>query len=359
MYLGLETKVRSLLRNTTRPEKGRVMLRRNAMSFKSLLMGVFIALCMATCADAVIDKSDDNGWGGNNNTDNGSNGFEDGGADLDTDTDVDSDTFPDGDADTDVDSDTDADSDSDMDTDADSDTDTDTDGDSDSDMDADTDGDTDTDSDTDTDTGSHIEPDGGCAEAIGAFSFDFDTPDQCALWNTGTLVGTDCTAESSWQCGAVDTSLWPNQAGSGAQCIGILDQFYHNKECSYMSSPSVDISPCAGTVVYLVFDLAHSYQKLGGTCADGLVVQIDTGGGVWEAVTPSPGYTSTLDNPKNLPAGQSAFCGSQQPWNRYSWEIGESYKTVDFRVRFYMESDSGGAAYGAFVDDLSLSATAP
>ncbi len=315
-----------------------------ARIFRCLPLSILLGMAMS-CATAEVS-----GTGG------GADEEADGDVDSDTDTDADGDA--DGDGDVDSDTDADADSDTDSDTDADTDTDTDADADTDTDADADSDVDADTDVDTDVDTDTGTDTDDDCAAAIAGLTFNFDSPSDCSQWTTGEYSAAGCASSSSWECGSV--SGWAAPPPSGSGCLGTdLSSFYSTSECSYMRSPTMDLSDCVGTSVYLVFEVAISAEYVGSSCRDGLVVQMNDGTGGWECVVPSPGYNMPLNIPRQVPAGQWAFCGLEIDWNAHSVLIDDGFKTADFQVGFHFESDGGYPWNGVYLDNVGLSLTPP
>jgi len=267
-----------------------------------------------------------------------------------------------GDGDSDTDSDTDSDGDMDGDTDTDGDTDSDIDSDTDSDTDTDSDGDTDTDTDSDADADVDIDA-GPCGNVLKALNYNFDSSAQCSDWQSGLETGSGCGA-NSWQCGTLSSAAWPNSTPSGNGCMATnLSGSSANDECSYMKSPAVDLTLCVGTPVYLIAKLAYSIETSGSDCSDGAMIQFNQasnpGDNSWSVVTPTPGYSGQLLNPKAVPAGTQAFCGLEVGWAVHSVLVDDSFKLAAFRVRFYYESDSGYPWNGLYVDDVRLSLTPP
>ncbi len=235
----------------------------------------------------------------------------------------------------------------------------DADGDSDTDSDTDSDSDTDTDADSDTDADADA---GACGAAIQSFDFNFDSQPQCDQWTNGLVSGSGCT-NNSWQCGTLG-GTWPSSTPSGTGCIATnLTGSYSPSECSRIQSPAIDLTPCAGVPLYLIFDMAYSNESAYSQCSDGCVVEVDstdsTSGDNWLIVTPSPGYRSAFASPVNLPAGQYGYCGPTTAWDTYNVQIAEGDKKQAFRVGFYFESNDNTEWTGTYVDDVRLSLTPP
>jgi hypothetical protein len=114
------------------------------------------------------------------------------------------------------------------------------------------------------------------------------------------------------------------------------------------------LTACIGTTLKLEFQLAYSIESSGGECADGLVVQIEHGDEVWNSVTPSPGYDDTLADPQHVNAGQMAFCGLERDWALHTVTLEDADMTAGFRLRFYLESDSGYPWSGPAIDNIAI-----
>jgi hypothetical protein len=215
----------------------------------------------------------------------------------------------------------------------------------------DTTADTDVDTmlDTTTDTGSDPGTDpGGCAAAVAAFDFDFDTPTSCSAWTHSVWSGSGCGSSDSWECGSVPG--WPSNPPGSTGSLGTdLDGWPLNDECSWIASPTADLSACAGMTIYLEFQVAYSLEVVGSSCHDGGFVAVNDGSG-WSLVDGD--YDHPCSGCHHL-SGENAWCQLNRDWFDVSIDV-SSYMTSSFQVRFAVEYDDGYPWSGLFVDDVRL-----
>lgn len=193
---------------------------------------------------------------------------------------------------------------------------------------------------------------GGCSEILASFDYDFEDPAHCTAWAHDVWIGGTCGYFDSWQCGSI--TGWPeNPPGSTTSLATDLDGWPENNECSYVYSPPVDLSPCAGETVTLEFDVAYSLEDGPSGCRDGGFVQVngaDTADSNWVLV--NGGYDAICPRCSHL-TGESAWCGFHRDWRTVSIDV-SSYLRAAFQVRFVVEYDDGYPWTGLYVDNVRL-----
>ncbi len=328
-----------------------------------LLLGSFFSCAEATIKNVDNDTSNDGGLSANGDSD----------TDTDTDTDSDTDSDMDTDIDTDTDADTDADTDTDTDTDADTDTDVDTDTDADTDIDTDTDADTDADTDTDTDADTDLCT--SCNESTIGYAEDFEGTDD------GNYVhgvwGANCSSWDfdDWRWG--DPSNGQPECHGGSKCWGTkLDNNVAQCGHGYLQTPTLDLSTCVDVAYPMALTYWHNFEFMAtddwtANTRDGLVVQFsDNNGSSWTDVAPVGGYPGTISNRNGNCCGtpleghgRDGFIGAGTGWEQVEFDIPNSFRTNQFRVRWgYSTGHSHSSATqarsfnkkGYFIDDLSI-----
>ncbi len=203
----------------------------------------------------------------------------------------------------------------------------------------------------DTSSDTAIDPT-GCAAAVAAFDHDFDSPASCAAWTHGVWSGAGCGTFDSWECGAVPG--WPDDPPGSTGSLGTdLDGWPDNDECSYIDSPAVDLSACAGQTLWLDFKVAYSLEVVGSSCHDGGFVAVndsDTASTSWVVVE---GYYDHPCSGCHHLAGEYAWCALERGWHDVSVNV-SAYARPAFQVRFAIEYDGGYPWNGLFVDDVRL-----
>ncbi|MBI5490451.1 MAG: hypothetical protein HY905_24160 [Deltaproteobacteria bacterium] len=194
---------------------------------------------------------------------------------------------------------------------------------------------------------------GACEDAVAAFAWDFETPEQCTAWTHAAWTGSRCSGADSWQCAAL--SDWPDNPPGSTRSWGTnRGGFPANDECSTVASPVVDLSSCAGRTLRLEFLVAYSIETGAGTeCADGGFVQVndaDSPGGLW--VTVPADYRYPCVGCHHL-AGERAWCWFESDWRTYETDV-SAYAGPSFQVRFALEYDGAYPWLGLYVDDVRL-----
>ena len=131
--------------------------------------------------------------------------------------------------------------------------------------------------------GSDCQVDASACSACG-YTFDFSS---CDGWTVGR---TDpAAANPSWACGdpTGDPPYGPPGAFSGAWATG-LTGYYSASESSFVQSPPLDFSRCAGETLTMTVSHWFNFESLT-TNADGGIVQVSADGESWTTLVPTSG----------------------------------------------------------------------
>lgn len=221
------------------------------------------------------------------------------------------------------------------------------------------------------DGGPDTGPSTGCAQALAALKFSFDTgPDGF----THEILDNAQSSGASWPFDPWAHGTPSNALGcASGQCWATeLSQNYAQCQRAALVSPVIDLSACAAQDVSVTFQ--HAYSFWSGAISsvsyyDGGVVEISKdGGSTWSVAGPYT-YPGTVKiNPQWTSSyacvAASGFHVDQKPgfvqagttWHKETIPIVAAYRTASFKVRFAFGSGVSSQTTNA---NTSRSATAP
>ena len=202
----------------------------------------------------------------------------------------------------------------------------------------------------------------GCAdtEACSALAalYDFESGDQGFIH---TRTNTDF--EDPWALGTPADET----CHTGQSCWATdLDGEYGNCEAGGLFSPTLDLSPCAGTGQLVRLMFWHVYRledDYDGTWYDGALVQLSgDDGGSWNDVSPTPGYTGTIEGNYSECSGTPQVDGHEawsgdipdNTWRQVAIDLDDTLRTDAFRARFQFGTDRGEVDEGWYIDDVEI-----
>ncbi len=187
----------------------------------------------------------------------------------------------------------------------------------------------------------------GCSGVL--FSSDFEAD------NGGF---TETPAGSVWDWGTIVAGA---PAGShGKVWATNLSGNYGSCQEGYLTSPSIDLSACSGATVTLVFDTWYEYEHYGLAYYDGFIVEMYSGS-AWVQVAPVGGWDGAIQiygcSSSLHVAGKQGFRDESGGWVVKTFAVSLGTYPAAFRFRFVHGSDDTGHYYGAYIDNVSLSAS--
>lgn len=212
--------------------------------------------------------------------------------------------------------------------------------------------DTDRDSDTVSDLDSETDTD-PCAQELSIYWRDFEQ-------NDGGYLTTP--SNGIWIWGQVSGKI-PDNGHGKVWATGLDEGWYGNCDNDFLTSPEQNLSHCGGKSLTLSFDIYYHYHYLSGDVYnDGLLVELfDSSSSTWIQVAPNEGSWDTnsidADNCGIVPYihGKPAFAGKSGAWTRKSFTVSfGSYSA--FKFRFVHGSDDGYPVYGAYIDNVQVTA---
>lgn len=136
---------------------------------------------------------------------------------------------------------------------------------------------------------------------------------------------------TSWEWGAPVRGPGRAHWGQNAWATGLMDNYLDNEE-GYLTSPDIDLSAYGDKSLILSWwqwlQIEAGYDQAG--------VQISTNGGLdWTSIFT---HTGVLD----------------VEWNQYFYWMNPSQNVDNFRIQFYLHSDSSVTYPGFFIDDIAI-----
>lgn len=221
-----------------------------------------------------------------------------------------------------------------------------------------------------------------CDGALASLATGFEAG--AAGWTHAVLDGASAPGWplDEWQLGAASSG--PGSCRTGVGCWATrLDANYTSCERAALTSPPIDLSPCAGSSARVTFWTWHDFWT--GTVAgkpetwfDGGLVEVSANGTTWSSVTPAPAYPGTISINGNISSyacvsqnsfsvhGKPGWVGMSGGWKEVTIPIPAAALTSTFQLRFAFSS---GVSYannnaetnrsytrpGWYIDDLSFS----
>lgn len=189
------------------------------------------------------------------------------------------------------------------------------------------------------------------------YLFDFSS---CGDWTVGRTEPS--AANPSWECGdpTGDPPYGPPDEFEGAWATRI-DGFYSANESSFLRSPPLDFSRCAGETLTMTLTHWFNFESLA-VNADGGIVQVSADGETWTTVEPTSGVGyGTLPIVATFPPvdGATGFDGTLTADNAASAQTSE-FDLSDFAgesgvyVRFVFGSDGSSVTAGWYIDSVNI-----
>jgi len=225
-------------------------------------------------------------------------------------------------------------------------------------------------------------PPSACALALAGQTTGFESGS--TGWTHAVLDGAVASGWplDEWQLGAASSG--PGSCHAGTKCWATrLDVNYTSCERAALTSPTIDLSACAGESVKLTFWSWHDFWTgtvagKTGTWFDGGLLEVSTDGSTWSAVTPAPAYPGTTAINPNISSyacvSQNSFhvhnkpgwVGTSSGWQQITVPLPAAAVTSTFRFRFAYSSGVSFAnndaeanrAYtrpGWYIDDVAFS----
>ena len=218
-----------------------------------------------------------------------------------------------------------------------------------------------------------------CALALGAIHYEFDNGAEG--WTHAIMDGVSLAGYpiDEWQVGTATSG--PGACHSANGCWATrLDKNYTACERAALTSPGLNLAPCAGQTANLVFWHAYDFWtgSYGGkTWFDGGIVEISADAGqTWTVPTATyPGTVAINQSMTNTTClsptqfhvdGKPGYTGTSLTWSKVTIAIPAAYMTTQFMVRFAYgsgvshdstdpEVDRPFAKAGWYIDDVTFS----
>jgi hypothetical protein len=192
-------------------------------------------------------------------------------------------------------------------------------------------------------------------------NYTFDFSNCGGGWTTGR---TDpAAANPSWACGDPEGAPpYGPPAGTTGVWATNLTSFHSANESSFVQSPPLDFSKCAGENLTLTLRHWHYFESQAGINADGGLVQVSGDGDEWLTLTPSSG-TQYGTNPivATFPPvdGSLGFDGAGASDNsaqmlESTFNLADYAGLADVHVRFVFGSNASSVTAGWYVDRIEI-----
>lgn len=192
-----------------------------------------------------------------------------------------------------------------------------------------------------------------------------------ASWSHAALDAPATGSYDPWEHGVPASGPGECRGGGEANRCWATTLAGEYPECqrAYLRSPTLDLSPCAGSVYSVVLVFWHWYEfgSASGSADGGFVEVSGDGGERWVRVTPEGGWDARLEMDTTSGAGcegtfymdgVDGFAGpgmaSGGRWEQETFPIPETVLTAGFAFRFVFGSDAATSGAGWYVDDAAI-----
>jgi len=187
---------------------------------------------------------------------------------------------------------------------------------------------------------------GGCTGMLLAADFEL---------SNGGFVETP--GSSVWDWGTIGAG--PSPGSHGKVWATNLSGTYGACDDAFLTSPAIDLSACSGVTLTLTFDTWYEYERYGLAYYDGFIVEF-WNGSAWVKIAPVGGWDHTIQIygcSGIYVSGEDGFAYESGGWVVKTFTVSLTSYPSTFQLRFVHGSDSDGHYYGAYIDNVRLSAS--